>query len=473
MPEKTLTLPTIDEEFAGAQLGDERRGQRLLQMARALADQPAASFPVVMGNDAALEGTYRLLNNDAVSPQDIFAVHQRMTKQRVADHSEILVVHDTTSFKFSGDSREGLGPLLHKGGTQGFFAHLALAVSRSRVPQGVLGYEHFCRSRQGKGKRSHKARLRDGDSEGHRWWRLVEKCEAELAQGPRAVHVMDREADSYPLLSRMKEHGLGFVVRLCSDRSVAPEGEGEEPMLLSERFEGLEHAVTREVQLSRRGVKPPTTRKIHPPRVARAATLALCATTVELRRPSYLRELPETLAVNVVRVHEPNPPAGDEPIEWVLLTSEPIDGTEDIERIVDAYRIRWVIEEYFKSLKTGCAFEKRQLESLDALLRALALFIPIAWRLLALRSLAHAQPDAPAEQVLTAGQLAILRSRPKNPLPAGATVGQALLAIAALGGHIKNNGAPGWQVLGRGFEKLLWMETGWAAAQAGAAAAEI
>jgi hypothetical protein len=154
-----------------------------------------------------------------------------------------------------------------------------------------------------------------------------------------------------------------------------------------------------------------------------------------------------------------------EPIDWTLLTQEPIDTAEQILKIVDYYRGRWMIEEYFKALKTGCSFEKRQLESLPTLLNALAIFVPVAWRLLLLRGMARNHPTAPATIVLTEPQIAVLHAVTKRPLPQDLNVEQALLAIAALGGHIKNNGRPGWQVLGRGFRKLLNLEEGWTAAK--------
>jgi hypothetical protein len=154
-----------------------------------------------------------------------------------------------------------------------------------------------------------------------------------------------------------------------------------------------------------------------------------------------------------------------EPIDWTLLTQEPIDTAEQILKIVDYYRGRWMIEEYFKALKTGCSFEKRQLESLATLLNALAIFVPVAWRLLLLRGMARSHPTVPATIVLTEPQIAVLHAVTKKPLPHDLNVEQALLAIAALGGHIKNNGQPGWQLLGRGFRKLLNLEEGWTAAK--------
>lgn len=164
--------------------------------------------------------------------------------------------------------------------------------------------------------------------------------------------------------------------------------------------------------------------------------------------------------VNVVYVNEVDCPAGTEPVSWALVTTDPIHSTAEIERIVDAYRARWLIEELFKSLKTGCAFETRQLESLPTLLNALAIFLPIAFDLLALRSAARTQPERPASTLLRPAQLLVLERHKDIRLPAGASARAACLAIARLGGHIKNNGEPGWIVLGRGYQKLLDLEEG-------------
>jgi hypothetical protein len=163
---------------------------------------------------------------------------------------------------------------------------------------------------------------------------------------------------------------------------------------------------------------------------------------------------------------EAQPPPGETPVEWWLVTTESIDTIDHVLQIVEWYRTRWLIEEFFKCLKTGCAYEKRQLESLDTLLVALALLAPIAWQLLLLRHLARVLPAAPAHVVLTPRQLLVLRASPGgatlSPQP---TTKEALRAVARLGGHLRQNGEPGWLVLGRGLQKLLQREAGWAAAE--------
>lgn len=91
--------------------------------------------------------------------------------------------------------------------------------------------------------------------------------------------------------------------------------------------------------------------------------------------------------MNFVRVWEPEPPEGEDHIEWRLRTTEAIETPDQILAVVDAYRSRWVIEEFFKALKTGTVYEKRQVESRKGMINVLAVLAPVAWRLLNLRTL--------------------------------------------------------------------------------------
>ena len=169
--------------------------------------------------------------------------------------------------------------------------------------------------------------------------------------------------------------------------------------------------------------------------------------------------------MNIVRAVEIDPPPGEAPVDWMLYTSLPVDSPEQALEVIDLYRRRWLIEEFFKALKTGCAFEKRQLESVHALLNLLAVSVPIAWHMLRLRTLARVEPNAPGASLLTAAQLHCLRQELGKPgrmlLPKEPTVRQVLLAIARLGGHLANNGDPGWITLGRGLQDLLLLERGY------------
>ena len=166
------------------------------------------------------------------------------------------------------------------------------------------------------------------------------------------------------------------------------------------------------------------------------------------------------LNLNIVEVYEKNPPEGEKPIQWKLVTSEPIHSKEDLEHIVDSYRARWVIEEFFKALKTGCQFEKRQFESAEAWYNCLGLFIPIAIKIYNLRE--HAKTSAnEADNFFTPLQRKLLTVDKKQLNFQMATTQELMFAVAALGGHIKYNGPPGWLTLMRGYEYLLVLEQGY------------
>lgn len=373
----------IREEFIGAAFGDARLSRRLVRLAEAIGASPDESFPNVFRESAELEAAYRFFSNDDVEPAAILAPHVRATVARCKG-SKVVVAHDTTAFSYAaGGQRTGLGT--HRG-VQQFRSHVSLAVrlDASRDPLGVLASDNFIRTGDG------------GDgSESRRWFAQAERVsQLEGLDASSVVHVMDREADDYPTFINMKAKGLHFVVRAASDRVLVDES-GKRSGHMREALADAAVRTTREVPLTLRRAEGRTSqqKKAFPPRNARLASLNIAAIPVTLKRPANQpNELADTCSVNLVRVWEPAPPNGEAPIEWILITTEPIDTEASLLEIVDAYRARWRIEEFFKALKTGCAYETRQLESFDALTNALAVSLPIAWRILRLRSLADDEP---------------------------------------------------------------------------------
>ncbi len=462
---RNSNLNPLSDEVASAAFGDRRLTKRLGQLIDAVARAPEESFPRLSRSEAELEGTYRFLNNDRVTPERILAPHQQATCARIAKAGTVLIIHDTTQFLFGGEERTELGWLRSK--SLGFLGHFALAVTSDEhhCPLGVLGFSTVSREREAHGKHW-KERYIDPANEFLRWGALIETVEGQLTPGT-AIHVMDREADSFELLAQLVDRKGRFVIRMQHDRLVSADGD-----ICARTLHGtlplFDDVLEREVPISRRGTKgrPPSDRKVHPPRNCRVAKLRFGARAVTIKCPDDLGRvpLPPFLRLNVVHVHEIDPPADEEPVEWILVTTEPIETSDQVATIVDHYRGRWVIEELFKALKTGCAFERRQLVSKAALLNTLAVLVQVAWRLLFLRTLARVTPNRPATDVLTPVQLHLLRLQSiRVKLSERPTVWEAMLAVAGLGGHLRRNGMPGWQTLGSGLEKLLVLEAGWIA----------
>jgi hypothetical protein len=454
---RASAVPALSSEVSDAELGDERLTRRLGRLLDTLADRGGQSFPKAL-DDAELEGAYRFFGNAKVTPEAILAPHFRQTARRAARHERVLVVHDTSQFEFSGTMhREGLGRLVNPG--QGFFGHFTLAVSadEAREPLGLLAVETIFRLDKVKPK----GQRRSSDSRGEsaRWPRGIDAAESTLDGATHAIHVMDREADSYPILECLTAASRSFVIRAFQNRILVGDEEH-----LRDAAKAAKRSFEREVPLSRRPQRPGAPGRRHPGRKGRIARLCFSATTVEIPKTAKAKR-PDASAIrlNVVYVVERRPPAGEPPVEWFLLTDLPITSTAEIAFVVDCYRGRWMIEEYFKALKTGCQYEKRQLESAHSLLNAMAVLAPVAWRLLLLRHLGRHTPERPASTALTQVQLDVLRATAKRPMPARPTVKDAMLAVAGLGGHLPRNGDPGWLVLGRGMHDLLLLELGWRA----------
>lgn len=458
---------TIEAEFAESRLGDRRLDLRLRRLGTMAATDPEASFPVAAGNDSELEATYRFLRNASVRGGAILEPHVRATVGRCGG-KPVVVAHDTTEFNFGKSSRQDLGRV-GRGQSFGFYGHFALAIrpSAGREPLGVLGLR-IHRRRGGKGRRGHRVLQADPTNEGRRWLALVEQVEAELPPTQPRIHVMDREGDAYALMVDLVGRGSRFVIRMAQDsRRIV----GRSEVRVGEALRTAPVLAEREVPiLERRRSTMPSYRKHFPERHARVARLQISSDAVTVIRPNSSSHCPvPEIRLNVVRVFESDPPPGEPAIEWRLWTTEPVGTAEQVLAVVDAYRCRWRIEEYFKALKSGCAIERRQLETYHGLANTLCLYAPIAWRLLLLRTLARSNESCAATEALSPTQITCLRGalrkQGRPDLPREPTVRDAMLGIAGLGGHIKNNGEPGWIVLGRGLDKLLTIELGYVLAQ--------
>ena len=465
----TAVRGSVVPEFEGAVLGDDRRTRRLLAIARRLQDDSRTAFPNSLQSSAELEGFYRFVNSGAFEACDILEPHRQRTAERAAKAGTIVVVHDTTTLDFPGRTpRPGLGVTTE--GKHGFLAHVSLAVSASDAltPLGVLGVDTFTRSGE-KWRETKKSRTKvrdDPERESLRWWRSVEPIEHGRWSLFEAIHVMDAEADFFELLCRLHNAAARFVIRVGQQKRIVVDGDVEVP--LRAKADQLTPFAWRTVELTSRKYAPRTARsklKRHPPREARTAKLAIASTAIEIKQTTYSALQGSGVCLNLVRVWEPDPPKDAPAVEWLLLTTEPATTRAELIAVVDLYRARWLIEEFFKALKTGCSVEQRQLDSYDALQRMLAIFVPIAYRLLLLRGMERQRPRASPTTAFSVTELRIMRSHDSTrEMPPMKTLADALLYLARMGGHLKNNGPPGWQTLARGYQRLSALCEGWEAA---------
>ena len=463
------------EDFSDLLLPDERLVRRVRSVFEAVRRDPSSSLPVLLESDAPLQSAYRLLNNDRVTFEALHGAHAQRSAERARAAGDVVVIHDTTDIETPYAEPSDVGYL--NTGRVGYRAHVSLAITvqsnRCPMPFGVISVQTDFRAEPPQyGRKKKAARSKGGGATARsttkaylRWQRGIEASGEVLGYCPSIIHVADREADSFPLFCKVEELGHGAVFRIRNDRRARPaHDEIDNPWsLLSEIASGLEGQCERMVPLSKRGDKgPPVGRKDHPPREARGARLQYSATRVELKRPHYApATLPESLELWLVRAWEPNPPQGQAPIDWLLLTTEPCETAQDILRVVDLYRARWIIEEFFKALKTGCLIQERQFESRHALLNILAIFLPIAVQLLWVLTCAREAPKAHAVLAFTPLQLVVLKHLSHASLPDSPTVADAYWSLAKLGGHLTRNGAPGWQVLGRAYARLVEATATW------------
>lgn len=468
-------MEALADELDYLLLPDERLKRRWQEVFEAVRKDPAKSFPRLLASDAELEAAYRLFNNERVTLDAVHSAHSQRTVERCQRASDVVVIHDTTTIETPYADPSESGFLTHGG--SGYLAHFSLAVGveteRCPMPFGVLSVQTEFRAQQprSRGKKQSKhfhsgaETARSTTKEFLRWQRGIEATAQVLGDDVSVIHVADREADSYALFCKVLQlnHGCVFRIRHNRRARLADDEIEHDWSSLSEIACGLDGTCERTVPLSKRGDKaPPARLKTHPPREARGARLQFSATTVELKRPHYgPASLPATLELTLVRVWEPEPPEGENPVEWLLLTTEHCNSADDILRVVDIYRARWMIEEFHKALKTGCLIQERQFESRHALLNVLAMFLPIAVHLLWLRTCAREAPDAPATTAFTALELTVLAHLSPRKMPAHPTVIDAYLSLAKLGGWIPNNGAPGWQVLGRAYVELVKAVSTW------------
>jgi hypothetical protein len=459
-PPPTQVADWAITEFGHAELGDDRRTDRLLMIATAFAQQPTAPLPQACGPGPATQGAYRFFENEAIDPEAIRDAHQQATLERLRHHSVVLALQDTSTLNYSPHPQtEGLGPI----GTRrqkiiGLLLHSTLAVTPSGLPLGMLHTAVWARDPKAAGSAQQRHAKPITEKESHQWLDSLSACQQVASQCPETllVNVADREGDLYDLfaqaLAPTDDPRVHLLIRSKHNRRLV----GDE-RLLWDAVGRQRSSGPLQVRVGRRGEQP-----------ARLTTLAIRfrqVTLVAPQRPAGQPPLPP-LTLWAIEARELRPPKGATPIRWRLLTTLPVTCVAEAGAKVGWYAQRWQIEVIHKVLKSGCQIEQRQLETAARLERALAVDQVVAWRLLALCKAAREQPEAPVSAWLAQAEWEALwchvhqRITPPKTPP---SVQQAVRWTAQLGGFMarKGDGEPGPLTLWRGLHRLNDLTAMW------------
>ena len=431
-----------ERTFGGVQLHDLRRSRRAIQAASKLAENPLGSLPAQMQTWKETKAVYRLLDEPDVSFAALMQPHLHQTREQANSSPVVLLVQDTTDIDLSHRHKiSGVGQIGNERG-RGFFVQTVLAVrAERREVLGCMAQEPFVRIPAPEGEQRYQRRKRE-ERETDVWMRQVSAI-GTPEPASMWVHIGDRGADMFPFFQACHDTRTHFLVRAAQNRRVE---ESEEEIRYS-----LDRARSWPSQGSR--VLELPARHGHQ---ARSAQLQLAFGQMMLLPPRHdPRESREPLTVWVIRVWEEQAPQGEEPLEWILLTSVPTTTLEEAWEHVDWYGYRWLVEDYHQCLKSGCRIEHRQLQSVDGLLRLLGLLSPLAVRLLQVRALAREDPERPAHEVIEPLMLAVL-AQCSGHRPATMTVGTFWTEVARLGGYLarSHDGPPGWRTIWKGWFSL-------------------
>lgn len=450
----------IAEELAGIALGDQRLNRRSVSVIEALAANPEASVNGAISGWGDTLAAYRFFGNQSVSPGQILEPHRQATLRRLQEVPVVLLVQDTTELDYTDHpTRDAL--CLNNAGRYGVYQHVELAVTPEQLPLGVLAAQWYDRAPESLGTRAERKHDPIEAKESFRWlqgYRHACEIAAECTQ-TQVISVADSEADIYDIFGDAQERTgprAEYVLRAYENRSTTQ----RHPAAGRRAY----HKVREE--LDRSSVRTTFTLNLcqTPRRSARQAVLEVRALTVTVKPPNDRPRLP-TITHNAILVREIKGPGDGTDVCWLLVTTLPIETIDEILRVVRYYAARWIIETFFRTLKTGCRVEKIQLETKPRLLNCLAMYNIIAWRILFLTHLNRTAPEVPCTTVFTDDEWKpVWRIVAKKDLPdTPPTLSAFMKLIVQLGGY--NNRAkerpPGPQPVWTGLRRMLDFSLAW------------
>jgi hypothetical protein len=402
----------------------------------------------------------RFLRNGSVTAAEMSAHAGTVTAGRVAGRN-VVAIQDTSELVLGGRRARasGYGPVGKGGALGGLLLHPVLAVDAgSGELLGLVSLEIWNRTG---GKVTARRKRATADKESRRWLDGMQQASEVLAQAASITVVSDRESDSYELFAK-RPANVHLIIRACQDRRIEPAPQDPADELL---FAFIE----RQPEQGRFVVTIPAA----PGRKARTAELVVRFAPVVLRKPLNGADaaLPQTVRVTLVDVREASPPSdGSEPLHWRLLTTHAVSNLAEARWIIDLYRQRWIVEEFFHTLKTaGFDIEAADIGEPQAMINFAAAATVAA---VTVKQLVQAR-DGNTEQRLTdafdpddqpvieavSAKLEGKTERQRNPHPKG-TLAFATWVMARLGGWTGYYGKPGAQVMRRGLEEFRAIKYG-------------
>jgi hypothetical protein len=470
-----VLAPWVIDEMATADFNDERLNERLRVILSQLGAHPTASIPAACRGRADMEAAYRFFDNDKCGFDNVLQPHIDRTRQRVEAQPVALLVPDTTEIDLTRPEQQvrGAGPL-DGGSRRGLFLHLMHAFAPDGTPLGTIGAIPWTRE---DGKPTNATRTRGEraatpieQKESYRWLLSLRQAREEAGRcpGTQMIFVADSEADIYDVLVEATEEprAVDWIVRACQDRALVDDT--EDASLDQLRAQALTAPVLYRKTITVRGRSAKVAcedRGRRQPRQTREAVVEVRAVRVTLRAPQRSAGQHPDVTVNAVLVTEVDPPVDDVAVEWLLLTSLPIDTTDQVRLIVEYYCARWLVEVFIRTLKQGCRAEERRFEALHRQLSYLAVSLIVAWRTLYVCRLGRSCPDVSCEVLFEPEewrpvyQVVKGQKPPKTP----PKLQEMVRLVAQLGGYVsrKRGDEPGPQTVWLGLQRMHDMALCW------------
>jgi hypothetical protein len=461
----TGAAPALDKELLGCQFCDPRLGERFRKFVGQLATRLGQTIPLACQDWTNTKAAYRFLSNGRVNETAILAGHLQATRERFeAADGPILILHDTTEFSYTRESRQPIG-VLHKsfGGRGkdgrprlhtvcGILMHSSLAVTTEGLPLGLAAIKFWTRSKF-KGTNALKRKVNPTRvpieaKESVRWLENLRQSTELLGEPTRCIHIGDRESDIYELFCAAKESGTKFLVRTCVDRLA---GDGQ-------------HTIAAVM----RGIKVKAIHRVE----VRDATGNVAEATVRVKYhrlqvypPIGKQKKYPPLMLTVIYAQEASTPRDRAKIDWKLITNLPIRSRKNAVEKLAWYAMRWRIETFHKILKSGCRAEASKLRAAERIVNLIAVFCILSWRIFWLTMMNRVAPSSSPMVALTRVETHLLDSLiPDNPPKRRreATLSRYLTKIARLGGYLARtkDPPPGNMVMWRGLSRLTDIELG-------------